>query len=1154
MDARDTRSSHDSRGSDEQFSARDQILERDRTSVHDRGNEDTPEERHQSGGSRAAKLTLLTLVLSLLLLLAAGFVQNRMESAVRREVGTLLSTVLFSTHENMMSWYRWRANDARTAVASEGVLGTVQALLKAHVRSEDLITAPAQRALRAKMRPFMVNKGYLGYFVISPDGINLASSRDANIGVRSLLNEDPDFLLTIFSGHSAISRPQISDVPLPGADGRLTNASPTVFVGVPVFAKNGDHVIAAFTFRINTLSDFSAIFTSWRLGKSGEVYAVSANGQMLSESRFDAQLRALGLLASEIPSMLHVYARDPGGDMTRGYVPDKPRAQQPLTKIVRGIAAGVSPQKVEVYRDYRGVDVLGVRMWIPEFNFGIVAKVDVDEALSTLYAQRYMVWGVIVLAIGLMVVLAVFVHRSRTYNEAQAMHTQAILENAVDGILTVDYRGVVRSFNPAAERIFGYQSGEIVGRKISTLLGDEENRGGEANVQKYFAERRGGSAAGWRVIFGKRKNGTEFPMDMAIRKIWVGENVLFLGTVRDITERRRAEDVLRQSEERLRNAQRIAHLGSWSWDFTREEMIWSDEIFRIFGLRPKEIRPTFSRLMDMVHPQDRDRVEALLQRSWEDQKGFHVEHRISLPNGVLRSVQQIGEIVRDAGGEAVRMDATMHDITERKQAEMAKSEFVATVSHELRTPMTSIHGSLGLLLGGAAGVLAPKKKELIQLAHNSSERLIRLINDILDFEKLEAGSMPFNMIEYSLIELVEQAVQANVAYAERFQVTLELLPFTGEAFVLVDIDRFAQVMTNLLSNAIKFSPPGARIKISVQVRGKNVRVSVIDQGPGIPEEFRGKIFQKFTQADSSDTRTKGGTGLGLSITRSIVNNMHGVLSFETHLGRGTTFYFDLPLMHRSRLPVGGKERFYDPPRVLVCAHDHDDAAVLKSAVLAAGGQADIARSYDRAEQLYDTNGYAAVIVDVASSEFGGGRFLYRVVEGKERNAWPAVIVSAGPIDESEGAPRGIFGTLEWLEEQFDFMEMKYTVKEILGGEEGADALYVETGEENTHVISQVIDSGVGLLRARGIEEAKTLVSRKKVSLILFDATGREALPGDVLDIAERPNGEIMPILVFMQGLDAKEREQRVAAMVLKSETVDEEFTIKINDIINRISV
>lgn len=237
----------------------------------------------------------------------------------------------------------------------------------------------------------------------------------------------------------------------------------------------------------------------------------------------------------------------------------------------------------------------------------------------------------------------------------------------------------------------------------------------------------------------------------------------------------------------------------------------------------------------------------------------------------------------------------VRDITERQKVERMKSEFVSTVSHELRTPLTSIRGSLGLIAGGATGELPAKMRQLIDIAYSNSGRLVRLINDILDIEKIESGKIVVALQTYALMPLIEQSLVENRSYAEQHDVKYLLEQRLDGAMVNVDSDRFMQVMANLLSNAAKFSPPNADVTISVSKVSDRVRIAVTDRGVGVPEAFYDKIFQKFTQADSSDTRQKGGTGLGLAISKILVERMHGTLAFESSPNQGATFYFDLPV-------------------------------------------------------------------------------------------------------------------------------------------------------------------------------------------------------------------------------------------------------------------
>jgi signal transduction histidine kinase len=250
--------------------------------------------------------------------------------------------------------------------------------------------------------------------------------------------------------------------------------------------------------------------------------------------------------------------------------------------------------------------------------------------------------------------------------------------------------------------------------------------------------------------------------------------------------------------------------------------------------------------------------------------------------------------IRAADGHISGFLGIARDITEGRKIELLKNEFVSTVSHELRTPLTSIRGSLGLVLGALGTDLTGQIKGLLQIAYNNSDRLSRLINDILDVEKIESGKMEFNLQRQPLSPLLQQSIDGTKEFANQFDVKIDLLDDAQGAEIETDADRFIQVMVNLLSNAAKFSPTGETVVVRAERHGGMVRISVSDNGKGIPVEFQSRIFEKFAQADSSDSRAKSGTGLGLSITKAIVEKMNGLIGFETKSGFGTTFHVDFP--------------------------------------------------------------------------------------------------------------------------------------------------------------------------------------------------------------------------------------------------------------------
>jgi PAS domain S-box-containing protein len=254
--------------------------------------------------------------------------------------------------------------------------------------------------------------------------------------------------------------------------------------------------------------------------------------------------------------------------------------------------------------------------------------------------------------------------------------------------------------------------------------------------------------------------------------------------------------------------------------------------------------------------------------------------------------------LRDEHGIVAGFLGVIEDVSARHEVDRMKSEFTAVVSHELRSPLTSIRGSLGLILGAFAQSLPQKVRDLLEIAQNNSDRLVLLINDILDIEKFSAGQMRFEIATVALGDVVRQAVESNEGYARKHHVTIAGGPVDPDLYVEVDPDRFVQVLTNLLSNAVKYSPPEATIHVTTERRGDGARVSVRDTGPGIPDAFRTRIFERFSQADASATREKGGTGLGLYIARRFVEQMQGRIGFDSEAGNGATFWVEIPTVPR----------------------------------------------------------------------------------------------------------------------------------------------------------------------------------------------------------------------------------------------------------------
>lgn len=349
--------------------------------------------------------------------------------------------------------------------------------------------------------------------------------------------------------------------------------------------------------------------------------------------------------------------------------------------------------------------------------------------------------------------------------------------------------------------------------------------------------------------------------------------------------------------------------------------------------------------------------------------------------------------------------AVIRDISERREVERMKNEFVATVGHELRTPLTSIAGSLGLIEGGAAGDLPPKAARLVEIAHSNATRLVRLINDILDIEKIEAGRMQFDVRPLELAPLLQRAAQQSTGFAAEFEVEIDVVPVPAGAGVLADEDRLMQVLTNLLSNAIKFSPPGGFVSLSVAPLDRRYRISIEDRGSGIPDSFRGRIFGKFAQADGSDTRQKGGTGLGLSIVREIVLQLGGSISFDSTEGQGTVFHVDLPaaaLIEPNTVTstaVAGAPEAATQTALPVILHVDDDPDMLHVLANAFEGKARLhsTPSIGDARAILQREQIDAAILDVGLLD-GRGTDLVRPLRA-HRSDLPILVFTAQETDQ-----------------------------------------------------------------------------------------------------------------------------------------------------------
>jgi len=474
--------------------------------------------------------------------------------------------------------------------------------------------------------------------------------------------------------------------------------------------------------------------------------------------------------------------------------------------------------------------------------------------------------------------------------EQAALH-KAILSSVGTAVLITDMAGVIRQASPGVLPLLGYEVDTLVGQSLGLVLPDEERQLQPDPVRPSF--NCGSEQASLHELRARHRKGQRIPVLFSLAPIAMDGSAQmgYLCILNDLSYREEALQRLQHIAEQLPGVVYQFQLYSDG----RSCFPYASEGLRdVYGLQPEEVRDDASSVFARIHPDDLLDVTASIQASAEHLSVWHREYRFLHPiKGLIwlegRAMPQ------PRADDSILWHGFITDITQRKHLEQMKNEFVSTVSHELRTPLTSIAGSLGLINGEALGPVPNAMREMLSIAQSNSQRLRQLIDDLLDMDKLLAGKMSFIPQQLDIDSFLAECVTSHQGFARQHDVQLT---YTGGPVAQITADpmRLQQVLSNLLSNALKFSPAGSQVLLSAQELGGQIRILVVDQGPGVPAEFVDRLFEKFSQADASDRRQKGGTGLGLAISKELMERMGGCIGFYPRPGGGSVFWVELPAL------------------------------------------------------------------------------------------------------------------------------------------------------------------------------------------------------------------------------------------------------------------
>lgn len=485
---------------------------------------------------------------------------------------------------------------------------------------------------------------------------------------------------------------------------------------------------------------------------------------------------------------------------------------------------------------------------------------------------------------------------------------RAIFETVLEGIITIDDKGIVKDMNPAAERMFVYSGDQVIGRNVSMLMPAPYAEQHDGYLARFLQTGEAKVIGIGRTVVGRRSTGDTFEMHLSVSQLNLPQGRFFVGAVRDVSQRVRAEKELRTSQERLRMSQKFAKMGTWDWHIDSDELYWSEQMFDLYGFANdgKELRS--ERVYDWALPEDLSIVQDAIRRCLRDGGYFKCEYRVCKADGDVCWVREQGNVLRDDQGHAVRMLGVTQDISGAKayeeelkaareaadNANRAKSDFLSRMSHELRTPLNAILGFAQLLEMSKKHPLAERQKRQVDQIVGAGNHLMNLINEVLDLARIEAGRLAMAIEPTDMQPIMDECIALTENAADEKKVTLLAGP-PPKNLILADGLRVKQVLINLLSNAVKYNKPGGMVRLEVFEQNADMaEFRVVDNGKGISEQKQSLIFRPFERLGEEHYGVEG-AGIGLTLSKQLVEMMDGEIGFDSKPDVGSTFWVRLPV-------------------------------------------------------------------------------------------------------------------------------------------------------------------------------------------------------------------------------------------------------------------
>ncbi len=606
-------------------------------------------------------------------------------------------------------------------------------------------------------------------------------------------------------------------------------------------------------------------------------------------------------------------------------------------------------------------------------------------------------------------------------------------ETSTDAVVILDRESTIRYANPAVADVFGYPPEEMIGEKISLVQPERLREAHRQGLARYLAT--GAKKLNWRATeaAGLHRLGHEFPIEIAFSHLSHEQGDLFAAFIRDISDRKQAEEALRVGRVRMDLVLEGADVGLWNCPLPFEQVAWDARVKRHFWLDP-DAEVTLDVFFQRMHADDRERVRGEIEAALTGGSSYETEYRtVSPQTGAEKWIRAIGRVFADEAGNQIGFDGITIDVTARRNAEVereallaseraarteaervsqTKDEFLATLSHELRTPLNAIVGWSQLL--GSDGKTSPEDlAEGLKVIERNARVQAQLIEDLLDMSRITSGKVRLNVQPVDLSEVIDAAVAsvAPAADAKGIRIQKVVEPLAGP--VMGDPSRLQQIVWNLLANAIKFTPKEGRVQVVLKLVNSHLEIIVSDTGAGIKPEFLPHVFERFRQADASTTRRYGGLGPGLSIVKHLAE-MHGgeVRAASPGESQGATFSVHLPLaiahqhqahpLEQREHPRTSKGQLTECPPALDGAHilvvddERDSRALVERILEECGALVTGAASAKEGLAALQRQKIDVIVSDIGMPETDGYQFIraVRKLPEAEGGTSPAIALTA----------------------------------------------------------------------------------------------------------------------------------------------------------------